>query len=99
MIDAKEKTALTSSVGADDRQSILKYSDKIIPIESAEINSQDEDSYKKLRKLQKKMQTMNDPAHLHKVFGIMMSDKARCYTLPWKTITADCRIECHVCLA
>ena len=67
MIEAKEKTALTSSVGADDRQSILKYSDKIIPIESAEINSQDEDSYKKLRKLQKKMQTMNDPAYLHTV--------------------------------
>ena len=67
MIEEKEKTALISSVGADDRQSILKYSDKIIPIESAEINSQDEDSYKKLRKLQKKMQTMNDPAYLHTV--------------------------------
>ena len=67
MIEAKEKTALTSSVGADDRQSILKYSDKIIPIESAEINSSGEDSYKKLRKIQKKMQTMNDPAYLHTV--------------------------------
>ena len=67
MIEAKEKTALISSVGADDRQSILKYSDKIIPIESAEINSSGEDSYKKLRKIQKKMQTMNDLAHLHTV--------------------------------
>ena len=64
MIEAKEKTALTSSVGADDRQSILKYSDKIIPIESAEINSRDEDSSKKLREIQKKMQRLNDPAYL-----------------------------------
>ena len=67
MIEAKEKTALISSVGADDRQSILKYSDKIIPIESAEINSQDEDSSKKLREIQKKMQRLNDPAYLHTV--------------------------------
>lgn len=64
MIEAKEKTALISSVGADDRQSILKYSDKIIPIESAEINSRDEDSSKKLREIQKKMQRLNDPAYL-----------------------------------
>ena len=67
MIEAKEKTALISSVGADDRQSILKYSDKIIPIESAEINSQNEDSSKKLREIQKKMQRLNDPAYLHTV--------------------------------
>ena len=67
MIDAKEKTALTSSVGADERQSIPKYSDKIISIDSTEINSSDEDSYKKLRRFQKLMRAQNDPSNLNTV--------------------------------
>ena len=33
MINTKEKTAITSSVGADERQSITKYCNNIISIE------------------------------------------------------------------
>ena len=64
MIEAKEKTALISSVGADDRQSIPKYYDDIISIESEEINSFDDDSSRRLREIQKQMRRMNDPAYL-----------------------------------
>ena len=40
MIDAKEKTALATSVGADERQSFQTTSANIIPISDTEINRQ-----------------------------------------------------------
>ena len=41
-IDAKEKTAYVTSVGADERQSIQTYSKDIITTENAEINDPEE---------------------------------------------------------
>ena len=147
MIDEKEKTALATSVGADERQSIQTYNTDIIATGNTEINHPDEN----FDEIYRQFQRMNDPAYLHTVsmndlyetvfmrdrpsltvcstpaptclqerprwvshsswrslpttsapdrsFGIMMSAKARFYTLPWRTITKDCRSGCSVCSA
>lgn len=66
MIETKEKTALCTSVGADERQSIT--SPKIsIPISDAEINHSDENYSENLEDVYRQMQKMNDPAYLHTV--------------------------------
>ena len=67
MIDAKEKTALATSVGADERQSFQTSSANIIPTSDTEINHPDENSSANLEEIYRQMQRMNDPAYLHTV--------------------------------
>lgn len=61
-IDTKEKTALTTSVGADERQSIQLCNAKIIPAETTEINCPSENSPEDFEKVFRQMQRMSDPA-------------------------------------
>ena len=63
VIDAKEKTALATSVGADERQSIQNINN-IIPTSDAEFNHPDENSSENLEEIYRQMQRMNDPALL-----------------------------------
>ena len=63
MIDAKEKTALATSVGADERQSFQTSSANIIPTSDTEINHPDEKSSENLEEIYRQMQIMNDPAY------------------------------------
>ena len=60
-IDAKEKTALGASVGADAGQSIQKESDNSIPASEAKGNGEMEN----LEEMYRKMQRMADPRYLH----------------------------------
>ena len=62
-IEAKEKTALATSVGADERQSI-QNTDNIIPTSDAEFNDLNENSSETLEEMYRKMMRLNDPAHL-----------------------------------
>ena len=62
-IDTKEKTALATSVGADERQSI-QNTDNIIPTYDAEFNDLNENSSETLEELYRKMIRLNDPAYL-----------------------------------
>ena len=63
MIDAKEKTALATSVGADERQSFQTYNNDIITTVNPEINYPDEN----IDEIYRQFQRMNDPAYLHTV--------------------------------
>ena len=63
MIDAKEKTALATSVGADERQSFQTYNTDIITTGNTEINHPDES----FDEIYRQFQRMNDPAYLHTV--------------------------------
>lgn len=67
IMDEKEKTALVTSVGADERQSIQLCNTEIIPTESVEINDPGENSEEDFEKLRRQMQRMSDPAYLHTV--------------------------------
>ena len=80
MIDAKEKTALATSVGADERQSIQLCNTHIITTENTEINYPDENSSEKLEEIYRQMQRMNDPAYLHTV---SMNDLCDCMFDVW----------------
>ena len=66
MIDAKEKTALATSVGADERQSVQNTVD-IIPTSDTEINQQIENSQENLEEMYRKMQHLTDPHYLHTI--------------------------------
>lgn len=66
-IDAKEKTALATSVGADERQSFQTKSDSSIPTSNTEINYPDENSSENLEDLYRQMQRMASPCYLHTV--------------------------------
>ena len=64
MVDEKkEKTALATSVGADERQSIQTYNTDIITTGNTEINHPDEN----FDEIYRQFQRMNDPAYLHTV--------------------------------
>ncbi|MBR5317300.1 MAG: AAA family ATPase [Lachnospiraceae bacterium] len=67
MINTKEKTAITSSVGADERQSITKYCNNIISIEPQEINSADENSQENIEETYHQLCRLSDPYYLHTV--------------------------------
>ncbi|MGN0364679.1 MAG: AAA family ATPase [Suilimivivens sp.] len=67
MTDAKEKTALATSVGADERQSFQTKSDSSIPISNIEINDCDENSSENLEEIYRQMQRMANPYYLHTV--------------------------------
>ena len=62
-IEAKEKTALATSVGADERQSV-QNTDNIIPTSDAEFNDLNENSSETLEEIYRKMMRINDPAYL-----------------------------------
>ena len=66
MIDAKEKTALATSVGADERQSVQNTVD-IIPTSDTEINPQIENSQENLEEMYRKMQRLTHPHYLHTI--------------------------------
>ena len=66
MIETKEKTALVTSVGADERQSVQNTINSI-PTSDAEINHQIENPEENLEELLRQMRRMNDPAYLHTV--------------------------------
>ena len=63
VVEKKEKTALATSVGADERQSIQTYNMDIIATENTEINYPDEN----YDEIYRQFQRMNDPAYLHTV--------------------------------
>ena len=58
--EAKEKTALTTSVGADERQSIQKSTVNSIPTSEREINEEIENSEQSLEEMYRRMQRMTD---------------------------------------
>ena len=62
--NAKEKTALATSVGADERQSVQNTID-IIPTSDTEINPQIENSQENLEEMYRKMRRLTDPHYLH----------------------------------
>ena len=64
-IDAKEKTASNTSVGADERQSIQKDSDNSIPASEAKDNGEMENPAETLEEMYRRMQHMADPRYLH----------------------------------
>ncbi len=66
-IDTKERTALATSVGADERQSFQTNSNNIIPISNTEINDPDENFSENIEEIYRQVQRMNDPAYLHTV--------------------------------
>ena len=63
--EAKEKTALATSVGADERQSVQINAKDSIPISGPEINDEIENSEENLEELYHRMQRMTDPHYLH----------------------------------
>ena len=66
VFDAKEKTALATSVGADERQSV-QNTNNIIPTCDTEINYPDENSSENLEEIYRQMRRMADPYYLHTV--------------------------------
>ena len=66
-IDAKEKTALNTSVGADERQSFQIIPANSIPISESEINDQIENSEESFEEMCRRMQRLTDPHYLHTI--------------------------------
>ncbi len=67
-IEVKEKTALTTSVGADERQSIQAVKcNNIIPEANAKINCEDDCNPEEMAALQRKMRRLADPRFLHTI--------------------------------
>lgn len=64
MIETKEKTALDTSVGADERQSV-QITGNIIPTSDAKFNDLSENSSENLEEIYRQMQRMNAPVYLH----------------------------------
>ena len=62
----KEKTALATSVGADERQSVQNTNNSI-PTSDAEINDLNENSSESLEEMYRQMQRMSHPYYLHTV--------------------------------
>ena len=66
MNKAKEKTALCTSVGTDERQSVQNTISSISALDT-EINHPDENSPENFEDILRQMQRMSDPAYLHTV--------------------------------
>ncbi len=62
MIEAKEKTALLPSVGADDGQSVQTLSEQSITATQSESNNKIDDT--DMENMMRKMRQINDPAYL-----------------------------------
>ena len=67
MTDKIEKTALNTSVGADERQSIQKTTDSIIPTSNPKINDPSENSEESFEEMCRRMQRLTDPRYLHTI--------------------------------
>ena len=67
MTDKIEKTALNTSVGADERQSIQKTTDSIIPTSNPKINDPTENSEESFEEMCRRMQRITDPRYLHTI--------------------------------
>lgn len=67
MTDKIEKTALNTSVGADERQSIQKTTDSIIPTSNPKINDPTENSEESSEEMCRRMQRITDPRYLHTI--------------------------------
>ena len=67
MTDKIEKTALNTSVGADERQSIQKTTDSIIPTSNLKINDPTENSEESFEEMCRRMQRLTDPRYLHTI--------------------------------
>ena len=65
--EAKEKTALATSVGADERQSVQINAKDSIPISETKINDEIENSEGTLEEMYRRMQRMTDPHYLHTI--------------------------------
>ena len=65
--EAKEKTALATSVGADERQSIQINANNSIPTSKVEINEEIENPEENLEEMYRRMQRMTDPRYLHTI--------------------------------
>lgn len=65
--ETKEKTALATSVGADERQSNQINSENSIPTLETEINEEIENPEEKLEEMYRRMRRMADPRYLHTV--------------------------------
>ena len=66
VIDTKEKTAICTSGGADERQSV-QITNSIIPTSNAEFNDPNENSAESLEEMYRQMQRMSHPYYLHTV--------------------------------
>ena len=66
MNEAKEKTALCTSVGADERQSVQNTISSISALDT-EINHPGENSPENFEDILRQMQRMSAPAYLHTV--------------------------------
>ena len=64
MNEQNEKTALVSSAGADDGQSVQTLSEQSISAAQSESNSKIDDPEKELENMMRKMRRINDPAYL-----------------------------------
>ena len=67
MIDAKEKTALNTSVGADERQSFQTIPANSILTSESEINDQIKNSEESFEEMCRRMQRLTDPHYLHTI--------------------------------
>lgn len=67
MNDAKEKTVLATSVGADERQPFQTNIENIIPTSTEEINDFDVNSSENYEEMLRQMQRMTSPYYLHTV--------------------------------
>ncbi len=65
--EAKEKTALATSVGADERQSVQINAKDSIPISETKINDEIENSEGTLEEMYRRIQRMTDPHYLHTI--------------------------------
>ena len=84
MNEAKEKTALCTSVGADERQSVQNTISSISALDT-EINHPDENSPENFEDILRQMQRMSDPAYLHTVWTSPLSSSFR------RSLSSVCR--------
>lgn len=66
-IDAKERTALVPSVGAEEGQPVHNFSEDSIPNLESEINEVNDNSEENLEEMYRQMQRLTDPHYLHTI--------------------------------
>ena len=87
MNDAKEKTVLATSVGADERQPFQTNIENIIPTSTEEINDFDVNSSENYEEMLRQMQRMTSPYYLHTV---SMTELIRPPTRADRRLSAAC---------
>lgn len=66
-IDAKERTALVPSVGAEEGQPVHNFCEDSIPNLESEINEVNDNSEENLEEMYRQMQRLTDPHYLHTI--------------------------------